>query len=797
MFQDNVILEDLRRSGLDKEIIEEMAIRPIKDREDLKECVGLATKDGQSILQATQAYYLPYLCATEKFGRVKLLHALDGQKYISPVSNICENNKHLYFLEKEAEKLSKSHFPLVIVEGEKKAAKVTQELRKSGNFAVVGIAGVDMWNGCPEWSKVVVSCRDIYIIFDSDWKTKPNVQIALIKLFLFLKRKKGNVKVVSFDTKNKGIDDHLVCFGAKAGDELLSLMQKAGNEIWGDNINYYKLSEILAESKYSVDVDCKAVFEEYRLKDKYSISFSTFKSTVKKAYADFFAKEMAEKKPVIKTDGGFLTENLRKVDAILRETGEIFQQNRRLVRAVQVVENLKDGRPTNTWAIQPVSSYYIMKLLSEKAIFLRLSNDEWKKTDCPKLLADLIVNKEEWDLPHLTGIITAPTLREDGSILDKAGYDEMTGLYFCCENEDFLPVKEMPTLEDAKKALENLKAPLAEFPFVSEKDRSVVISMILTTLIRKSLYTSPMFGFTAPKMGTGKSLLPMVLVGMIATGSEVSPRNNPKTEEEAEKKYLSFLMSGSPIICIDNVEGAIQGENLCSILTGDKWEGGRLLGSNQMPKVSTRVTWAATGNNLVFRKDVSTRVLLCSLDAECERPEEREFKIDLRSWIPKHRKELIRDALTILRAFHIAGRPKPDGLKAFGRFEAWSEWVRSAIIWVGMEDPCATRDEIEKNDTARIELKSFLSVWMASIPDPVTSKRMVELAETNKDLKCVLSEVAGKKGEVTPKALSYFLRSIKGRWEDGMCVREAGVDRVGFMQWKIECNMNANFACLS
>lgn len=797
------IQEDLDKSGINKEIAQEMGIRPIKDHDDMIECVGLTKKDGQSILQMSPAYLIPYLCAYEKYGRIKLRYEIEGQKYISPIKNICENTQHLYFLKGDEEKLSRSHFPLVIVEGEKKSAKVAQELRKVGNFAVIGISGVEMWKACPEWDKITISCRDVYIVFDSDYRQKPNVQIALVKLFLFLKKKRGNVKVVSFDLKNKGIDDHLVSIekaGRKPDEEMFSLLNEAKTDIWEDHINYYKLSEILAESKYSIDVDCKAIFEEYKLKAQYSISFSTFKNAVKKAYRDIFARELSsnEKRPVIKLDGGFMTENLRRIDEILTDTGKIFQQNGKLVRAVQEVEKMEDGTPTKTWVIRPIGAYYMMKLLSEEAVFLKESDGEWKKVDCPKVLAETVCGKEEWEVPYLTGIIAAPTLREDGSILDKPGYDTKTGLFFCNENTEFLPVPEFPTLEDAKAALERIKIPLAEFPFVSEKDRAVVVTMILTALIRKSLLTAPIFGFSAPKMATGKSFLPMLVVGTIATGSEVAPKNKPKTEEDAEKKYLSFLMTGSPIICLDNIYTPLSGECLCSILTSDKWEGGRLLGTNIMPKVSTRITWAVTGNNLSFKADISTRALLCSLDAQCERPGEREFKIDLRKWLPEHRSEIIRDALTILRAYHLADRPKPENIKQFGRFEQWSNWVRGAVMWVGMEDPCGTRDEIEQSDPVRITLKSLFFAWMRNVKQAVSARELVDIAKENRELSDALLGAAEKfiKGEMTSTNISCYLRSIKGRWEHGCCIKASGEDRTGSTIWKLECDVNADFSCL-
>ena len=54
-----------------------------------------------------------------------------------------------------------------------------------------------------------------------------------------------------------------------------------------------------------------------------------------------------------------------------------------------------------------------------------------------------------------------------------------------------------------------------------------------------------------------------------------------------------------------------------------------------------------------------------SLTTKCERPEERKFDVDFLDYMSKNRPEIIRAAMTILRAFHCAGRPGMQ-LKAHG-----------------------------------------------------------------------------------------------------------------------------------
>jgi putative DNA primase/helicase len=225
---------------------------------------------------------------------------------------------------------------------------------------------------------------------------------------------------------------------------------------------------------------------------------------------------------------------------------------------------------------------------------------------------------------------------------------------------------------------------------------------------------------------------------------------------------------------------------LCSVLTQTEYKD-RLLGANKNLNVPTNVTFLATGNNLTFVGDISTRALLCRLDAKCERPEERSFDVNLYNYIPQHRNELVKAALTILRAYHIAGRPKQP-IAQFGRFEEWSDWVRSAIIWVGLADPCASRKEIENADPVRVALGSFFASWYDAFGD--LSKRIKDVINDiqNKKLEILqeaLTELApdAKRG-INTRALGKKLASFKGRIENGYRLDKTGTYQ-GVDTWRV------------
>jgi putative DNA primase/helicase len=140
----------------------------------------------------------------------------------------------------------------------------------------------------------------------------------------------------------------------------------------------------------------------------------------------------------------------------------------------------------------------------------------------------------------------------------------------------------------------------------------------------------------------------------------------------------------------DNVNGPIGNEDLDRLITASVWSD-RILGASDAPPPLPNVTvWMATGNNIEPVRDTVRRCLFVRIETDAERPQERTgFKIPN---LPKHvadrRGELLSGALTILRAYHIAGRP---GQNATFRRGAPSRRGRHwcAVPWSGAA--CLTR----------------------------------------------------------------------------------------------------------
>ena len=57
----------------------------------------------------------------------------------------------------------------------------------------------------------------------------------------------------------------------------------------------------------------------------------------------------------------------------------------------------------------------------------------------------------------------------------------------------------------------------------------------------------------------------------------------------------------------------------------------------------------------------------------------------------------------------------PAGLNLLGSFEAWSDLVRGALIWLGAADPVDSMAALRKKDPEREELRAVTAQWRSVI----------------------------------------------------------------------------------
>jgi putative DNA primase/helicase len=167
----------------------------------------------------------------------------------------------------------------------------------------------------------------------------------------------------------------------------------------------------------------------------------------------------------------------------------IFQRAGQLVRiiieAIKPKSNDAIKRPEDALVITSVDAIYLAEILSKLAKWEKYDQrlNDWKPKDCPDKVAKTLLARREWDLPVLSGIIQAPTLRPDGSILEIPGYDKATGLFFNPGQTQFQPIKFKPTKDDARLALQSLLYLIKEFPLIQVQNKEQELVRLIQLIL--------------------------------------------------------------------------------------------------------------------------------------------------------------------------------------------------------------------------------------------------------------------------------------------------------------------------
>jgi hypothetical protein len=510
-----------------------------------------------------------------------------------------------------------------------------------------------------------------------------------------------------------------------------------------------------------------------------------------------YAAAPDDARPVIHVVPGDIERMVNEAEAALIAAGRgLYQRDGRIVSVGDVPVLTAHGREVGAQSIAERGDHALLEDLAAAAQFVKF--DARAKGDVaidpPVNVVKTLRRRGRLRFPILAGIINAPTMRGDGSILDTPGYDETTGLLFDPLGVEFPAVPEHPTYGEARAALALLKDLISTFPFVEEVDRSVALSGILTVLVRRSLPTAPLHAYTAPIAGSGKSML-VDLASIIATGHEAGVIAQGKSEEEMEKRLGAVLMAGDSVIAIDNCEVPLGGELLCQMLTQTRVKA-RILGHSSAPELSTGASSFATGNNLVLVGDLTRRAMLCRLDPKHERPETRPFDRNPIAFAKTNRPALVAAALTVLRAFRVAGGPEQE--TPLGSFEDWSHTVRDALIWLGSADPVASMETVRRANPVTANIGAVMQQWSAVIgPESTTVADVIRWATErgkpiesdtvefkHSDFREVLLTVAGNGGAINSGRLGKWLSGNANRIVNGRRFESAG-ERSGVALWRL------------
>ncbi len=474
-------------------------------------------------------------------------------------------------------------------------------------------------------------------------------------------------------------------------------------------------------------------------------------------------------------------------DAVLRvlsERSELFDYGD---KAIAYVANQKAASVSSDWLLDHIGrivDFYSVKVNRD--------------TDGNQTAIQEIA--EDAPAPVATAIMAKHGSREfRRRILDTPGHDEKTGLLYVTAEVHPPAVPQSPTVADALDALATLWHPFREFPVVDPVSVGVLISALLAAALRPSLPTCPAYGFDAPSAGTGKTLIAKC-VAALSTGGDVSVMPPAKDEEEWRKRLFAGLRCGDTVLLLDNVRDPLGNAAIDSFITSPTYKD-RILGESNTQELPNKALFLITGNNLVLTGDTHRRVLIVRLDAKQEQPFTREFAFDPQAEVIRNRQQMVVAALTIVRAYITAGRPKA----ASGRiasFELWDDLIRQPLCWLKQfasdpgrtdlpvfDDPAnsITRSESENPDQAK--LSAVLTAWFDTFADaPTTVAKVIASADKYSPkfapLYDAADEIAGQRGVINSRMLGRWIERHAEQRRDGLRFVRVGKAH-GVALWRV------------
>ncbi len=370
-----------------------------------------------------------------------------------------------------------------------------------------------------------------------------------------------------------------------------------------------------------------------------------------------------------------------------------------------------------------------------------------------------------------------------------AGYDTSSGMFGVFDAREF-SIPDNPTQVEAKAALALLQDLLTEFSFPRDTDLAAALSAMLTAAVRPSLAHAPMFHARAHIVGSGKSYL-CELITAFATPQRGTPTTFPADDEECRKLLLAELLRAPAVIEFDNLTGdLVAHKSLCTVLTSEHMSG-RILGVSKTATVSTRALFLSSGNNVGPVQDMTRRCITIHLDPGCEVPAARSFRRpELVRDVLRERGRYVAAALTIVRAWIVAGRPKAD-CRSMAGYGDWSDLCRQPLLWLGLADATESVFEAMAEDPDRETLDRLLTGWQsafgktaAMVRDAIRASASA-FGDEHAELREVLHDIADERGEINRRRLGWWIRRHAGRIVDGRRFARASGNRSA-EAWQVE-----------
>lgn len=393
-------------------------------------------------------------------------------------------------------------------------------------------------------------------------------------------------------------------------------------------------------------------------------------------------------------------EMFTRMEDLLSESETAFTQGEGSGRRVVAVEVVTEERRrelekqeiyvvTGQPMIVPVNQHMLADRI-EIAYYVYEETEEGpQRADFPlPIAAGWLQSGRAACLPTLRGIAPYPVIRRDGEVVDRLGYDRRSAFWLTWAG-GALAVPETPTTEEAKAAVAEFLGAEGEkgkwdgglfrtYPFEKGRHRLGALAFVFQLLDRHNHRLSPAWVFDAPTPRTGKMHLQRTCA-LLALGAPPVIYAMSDNREERHKRVTHALIDGSPLVCLDNINGAFDSSDVATYLG----EGRCLLRSYGMTGLSPLAvnsnTLSFTGNNITMTKDMQTRCGKIRLDSGEADPAKRKFAFDPWKAAQEDRARWLTAALTILRWGSQTDLSELD-LPGLGIFTEWDARIRRPLF---------------------------------------------------------------------------------------------------------------------
>lgn len=453
--------------------------------------------------------------------------------------------------------------------------------------------------------------------------------------------------------------------------------------------------------------------------------------------------------------------NSRELVAELAFRGCLFRSHRKLVEVIGTeIVPVQNADRVHILAANEGLSF---RILDEKGKAYAASQKEIGPT-CRYAISQ----HDHPQLPDLVAVSDRPLFQgRDGLLLGEGYHPDIKRLVRLnpawATLADAIPTN--PTLDELRASVLYLRNRVLEgFAFDDEPSHAGAVSKLVTAVTRPAFQSAPAFVAIAEHPGSGKSAL-MRMAQQIA-GCTRGALGFPGRGEEVEKAIVAKLLTGAPVVNIDNIgeNWRLDDPTINRLITaeGGGFEG-RRLGASEILTFQNVPLILVNGNRVRIEGDMATRCVVMRFDPGLNQPHERQHtRDDLGEWVAANLFEILKHALTVARW---GAQHQHEKTLCHSRFPVWERIVAHPIEKVLGVSPVATMRAIKEESDGDKEMEDAMllkELYAAFDGGEFIAKEAAKCAEYNLNLGAAfeIRKIPLKAGDV-----SRTLRGLAGRSE--------------------------------